>query len=81
MKISDFITHHYRHFNAAALVVTLVCNGLANALPLNGMDTGELSALYPNLFVTGHAESSRGGHGREYLQRMMGRVAAKAIAG
>ena len=20
MKISDFITHHYRHFNAAALV-------------------------------------------------------------
>lgn len=37
--------------NALGLVVALVCNGLANALPLNGLDTGELSALYPNLFV------------------------------
>lgn len=37
--------------NAAALAVALVCNGLANALPLNGMDTGQLSDLYPNLFV------------------------------
>ena len=36
---------------AVALVVALVCNGLANALPLNGMGTGELSDLYPNLFV------------------------------
>lgn len=35
----------------AALVVALVCNGLANSLPLNGMGTGELSDLYPNLFV------------------------------
>ena len=37
--------------NAIALAAALVCNGLANALPLNGMGTGELSALYPNLFV------------------------------
>ena len=37
--------------NALGLVVALVCNGLANALPLNGMNTGELSDLYPNLFV------------------------------
>ncbi len=37
--------------NAAGLSVALVCNGLANALPLNGMDTGQLSDLYPNLFV------------------------------
>lgn len=37
--------------NTAALVVALVCNGLANALPLNGMGTGQLSDLYPNLFV------------------------------
>ncbi|MFT5461030.1 MAG: hypothetical protein ACI9K2_007552 [Myxococcota bacterium] len=37
--------------NAVALGVALVCNGLANALPLNGMNTGELSDLYPNLFV------------------------------
>ncbi|MCB0556640.1 MAG: hypothetical protein KDD02_24050 [Phaeodactylibacter sp.] len=32
-----------------ALVLTL--NTLANALPINGMNTGEVSALYPNLFV------------------------------
>lgn len=37
--------------NAAGLVTALVSNGLANALPLNGMDTGALSDLYPNLFV------------------------------
>ncbi len=37
--------------NAVSLVLALVANGLANALPLNGMGTGELSDLYPNLFV------------------------------
>lgn len=37
--------------NALALTAALVANGLANALPLNGRNTGELSALYPNLFV------------------------------
>lgn len=37
--------------NAAGLGFALVANGLANALPLNGRNTGELSALYPNLFV------------------------------
>lgn len=37
--------------NLAALVLVLVFNGLANGLPLNGKTTGELSALYPNLFV------------------------------
>lgn len=30
---------------------SLVLNGLANRLPLNGKTTGELSAQYPNLFV------------------------------
>jgi hypothetical protein len=29
----------------------LIMNGLANGLPLNGKTTGELSELYPNLFV------------------------------
>lgn len=29
----------------------LLMNGLANALPLNGKTTGQLSELYPNLFV------------------------------
>ena len=34
-----------------SLVVTLVVNGLANALPLNGLTTGEVSDRYPVLFV------------------------------
>jgi len=34
-----------------AFSVALCFNGLANALPLNGMTTGALSDLYPNLFV------------------------------
>lgn len=29
----------------------IVANALANALPINGLTTGELSAFYPNLFV------------------------------
>ena len=37
--------------NAAGLAWALVWNTLANALPLGGMGTGELSDLYPNLFV------------------------------
>ncbi len=38
---------------AAALAFggALLVNGLANRLPLGGRTTGELSALYPNLFV------------------------------
>jgi hypothetical protein len=36
---------------ALALVGALVVNVLANRLPLGGRTTGELSALYPNLFV------------------------------
>lgn len=30
-------------------------------------------------FMTGSTESPRCGHGRDYLQRMMGRMAAKAV--
>ena len=37
--------------NVLGLVLVLVFNTLANALPINGYTTGELSALYPNLFV------------------------------
>lgn len=37
--------------NAVGLLVAIVVNGLAAGLPLNGMDTGALSDLYPNLFV------------------------------
>jgi len=34
-----------------SLVLTLVVNGLANALPINGLTTGEISDRFPILFV------------------------------
>ncbi len=37
--------------NALAFISVLVINYLANALPLNGKNTGELSDQYPNLFT------------------------------
>lgn len=33
------------------LTLVLTINALANILPINGMNTGEISGLYPNLFV------------------------------
>ena len=41
----------YKIVNILTFVLVLVMNYLANALPLNGKTTGELSAQYPNLFV------------------------------
>ena len=38
-------------FNVTAFAVMIIMNWLANALPLGGRTTGELSAQYPNLFV------------------------------
>ncbi|MBM3187637.1 MAG: tryptophan-rich sensory protein [Chloroflexi bacterium] len=37
--------------NAASTVVTIVVNGLANSLALNGVTTGEVSDRYPTYFV------------------------------
>lgn len=37
--------------NFLGFILTIVLNGLANGLPLNGVTTGELSDMYPNLFV------------------------------
>jgi hypothetical protein len=37
--------------NVVAFVLTIIVNSLANILPLNGKNTGELSDAYPNLFV------------------------------
>jgi len=37
--------------NLAGFIFTVVINGLANALPINGLNTGQLSDMYPNLFV------------------------------
>lgn len=40
-----------RLVNTLSFIFMIVINTLANALPLNGYTTGELSAKYPNLFV------------------------------
>lgn len=37
--------------NILFFIGMIVVNGLANGLPINGMTTGDLSDLYPNLFV------------------------------
>lgn len=37
--------------NLAGFIFTVVINALANALPINGLNTGQLSDMYPNLFV------------------------------
>jgi hypothetical protein len=37
--------------NWLALAGVLTVNTLANTLPINGFNTGEISAMYPNLFV------------------------------
>lgn len=37
--------------NIIGFVLAITLNGLAIALPINGITTGELSDLYPNLFV------------------------------
>lgn len=37
--------------NIISLLGMITVNALANALPINGRNTGELSALYPNQFV------------------------------
>lgn len=37
--------------NIFSLLAVIFVNALANALPINGYNTGELSAMYPNLFV------------------------------
>lgn len=37
--------------NMLALIVVLMINALANLLPINSLNTGEVSALYPSLFT------------------------------
>ena len=37
--------------NVVSLLATVIVNGLATTLPLNGKTTAELSDMYPNLFV------------------------------
>jgi benzodiazapine receptor len=37
--------------NVFCFIFTIVVNTLANVLPINGLNTGEVSALYPSLFT------------------------------
>jgi translocator protein len=46
MKSRNFLI-----LNILALIGVLTINALANILPINGMNTGEVSALYPSLFT------------------------------
>lgn len=43
--------NYWQLINIFVFLLVLVVNSLANALPLGGNTTGELSDLYPNLFV------------------------------
>jgi hypothetical protein len=40
-----------KSLNLTAFLATVAINAMANALPINGKTTGELSDFYPNLFV------------------------------
>ncbi|MBY0435927.1 MAG: tryptophan-rich sensory protein [Cyclobacteriaceae bacterium] len=42
---------YWPFINTISLSVTLIVNALANALPINGMNTGQVAALYPSLFT------------------------------
>jgi benzodiazapine receptor len=37
--------------NIAAFILVIIINGMANGIPLNGQNTGEISAKYPSLFT------------------------------
>jgi benzodiazapine receptor len=37
--------------NIVAFIFVIIANGLANGIPLNGQNTGEISAKYPSLFT------------------------------
>lgn len=41
----------WKVYSSLSLLATIIVNFLANYLPIAGKTTGELSALYPNLFV------------------------------
>ncbi|MCF8008773.1 MAG: hypothetical protein K9K32_03310 [Halanaerobiales bacterium] len=42
---------HFKVLNSISFVMVILINFLANYLPINGYNTGELSDMYPNLFV------------------------------
>ncbi len=46
-----FQLYIFAFINLAVFIAIVIVNALANILPLNGIGTGELSDMYPNLFV------------------------------
>jgi hypothetical protein len=44
-------TKYLKFLVLAAFILMVGVNGMANALPINGITTGELSDMYPNLFT------------------------------
>lgn len=55
--------------NTLGFCATIFVNGIANAIPLNGMMTGDISAFYPNRFVP--AGSTFAIWGLIYLQLLL----------
>ncbi len=51
LSAKNYITCSAFNQKPRALIVTLVVNVLANALPLNGLNPGEISDQFPILFV------------------------------
>ena len=51
ITMSDSQTKILQIVNIVGFIVVIVVNGLANTLPLNGVNTGELSDSFPNLFT------------------------------
>jgi translocator protein len=43
--------NRWKSFNIIGLLIVLIVNGMASALPINGRNTGEISNLYPVLFT------------------------------
>lgn len=44
-------TKRNAYLTTIAFIATIAVNALANILPINGLNTGEVSALYPSLFT------------------------------
>ncbi len=44
LKINAFL-------NFLGLIIVIAVNALANILPINGLNTGQISGFYPNYFV------------------------------
>ena len=51
MKDENSKLRIFKYLNLFSLLLVILVNFLANYLPINGYNTGELSDLYPNLFV------------------------------